>query len=60
MMASKKKLQQQTPKSRPNKKCFNYSKKNYYTHYTRDCPSRIYLKRNPKVKKTEQEAKYTR
>lgn len=57
MIAKKKELLQQIPRSRPNKKCFNYGKK---VHYARDCSGRTNLKRKLKDKKTEQKAKRTR
>lgn len=57
VMTKNKKPQQQSPRSRSNEKCFNYSKKN---HYAIDCPGRINLKRKPEDKKTEQEPKRAR
>lgn len=49
-MARKKRPQQQSLRSRPNKKYFNYGKK---SHYARDCPGRINLKKKLKDKKME-------
>ena len=49
--------QQQTTRSRPNEKYFNYSKKGYYT---RDYPSRNNLKRKSEDKKMKQKAKHAR
>lgn len=57
MVARKKKLLQQNPKSRPNEEYFNYGKKN---HYARDCPGCTNLIKKPKDEKTEQEAKRIR
>lgn len=36
-MASKKEPQQQNPRSRPNKKYFNYCKKDHYARYCSSC-----------------------
>lgn len=53
----KKELQQQSPKTRLNKKYFNCGKK---SNYIRDCLSHINLKKKPKDEKIEQKTKYAR
>lgn len=57
IMARKKEPLQHTPRSGPNRKCFNYDKKN---PYARDCLDRTNPKRKLEDEKAEQEAKHTR